>query len=178
MLEAPAANRFQAFVANIVKRRWPQFVAIEGENIVGWCDAIPGDANTGSAHVARLGMGVVREHRRRGIGRRLVEATLAQARRIGLEKIELGVYASNHAAIALYRKLGFAEEGRKKRSRLVDGVYEDVVLMAIDLRNARRGPDPRGARAATQSEPAGRRSGCSCQPSRPVSPVRSGCACR
>ena len=53
---------------------------------------------------------------------------------MGLEKIELSVYCSNVAAINLYRNLGFEEEGRKKRGRLVDGSYDDVLLMALDLR--------------------------------------------
>ena len=76
---------------------------------------------------------MMREYRGRKIGVSLLETTLAEARRIGLEKIELSVHASNLVAIALYRKLGFVEEGIRRRGWRVDGIYEDIVLMALDL---------------------------------------------
>ncbi len=133
-LEAPPLESVHRFVSTNVQRDLPQFVAVEGERVVGWCDAIPGDTESGTSHVAKLGMGVRKEHRSRKIGWRLVEATVEKAKAIGLEKIELSVYASNLPAIALYLKLGFTEEGRKKRGRFVDGIYDDVVLMALDLK--------------------------------------------
>jgi ribosomal protein S18 acetylase RimI-like enzyme len=74
------------------------------------------------------------ECRGQKIGRRLIEATIEAARSIGLEKIELSVHATNEPAIALYRSLGFEEEGRKKRGCLVDGLYDDIILMALQLR--------------------------------------------
>jgi ribosomal protein S18 acetylase RimI-like enzyme len=132
--EAPPIESVQKFVSTNVQRDLPQFVAVEGDEVVGWCDAIPGDPESGSAHVGRLGMGVRKNYRGRKIGRRLIEATIEKAGAIGLEKIELSVYAANVAAIALYRKLGFVEEGRKRRGRLVDGIYDEVVLMALDLK--------------------------------------------
>ena len=50
-------------------------------------------------------------------------------RRRRIEKIELQVYASNRPARALYRKFGFAQEGRRIRARKLDGKYDDVILM-------------------------------------------------
>jgi ribosomal protein S18 acetylase RimI-like enzyme len=132
MLEAPPLDAAQAFIMGIIKAGHAQFVAETDGKIVGWCDAVPGAA--GTAHIANLGMGVHRDFRGRGIGRRLLETTIARVRDQGLEKIELQVYASNAAAIALYRKFGFVDEGCRKRGRLVDGVFEDVLLMALDLK--------------------------------------------
>jgi len=54
----------------------------------------------------------------------------------------LGVFSSNEPAIALYRSLGFQEEGRKKRGRFVDGIYDDVILMALELKRPNPIPDP------------------------------------
>ena len=132
-LEAPSLARAQAFVSANVKAGHPQFVAEVDGKIVGWCDVIPGDALSTAPHVGRLGMGVLKEYRRQKIGRRLIEATIEAAKSKGLEKIELSVHASNEPAIALYRSLGFEDEGRKKRGCLVDGVYDDIILMALDL---------------------------------------------
>ena len=78
-------------------------------------------------------MGVIAGHRGRGLGRALVGAVIDAARRAGLEKIELSVYASNVPALSLYRSVGFVEEGRKVRGRKVDGRYDDVILMGLPL---------------------------------------------
>jgi RimJ/RimL family protein N-acetyltransferase len=131
MLEAPPLDAAQAFILGNLKREVPQFVAVEDGRVVGWCDTMPGDPNQGTAQIGRLGMGVIQSHRGRGLGRRLAEATLQRARERGFEKIELGVFSSNAVAIALYQKLGFVEEGRKRRARKVDGTYDDLVLMAL-----------------------------------------------
>lgn len=39
----------------------------------------------------------------------------------------------NRRALALYGKVGFAVEGRRRRTLLVDGVYHDLILMALLL---------------------------------------------
>jgi ribosomal protein S18 acetylase RimI-like enzyme len=45
--------------------------------------------------------------RGRGIGRRLIEALLQEARSLGVPRVEIGVEADNGRALALYRRLGF-----------------------------------------------------------------------
>jgi RimJ/RimL family protein N-acetyltransferase len=128
-VEAPPLEKVEGFVSDNVLAGHPQFVADHEGKIVGWCDAIPGEH--GGAHIGRLGMGVLKHHRGQGIGRRLLDATIERTWAIGMQKIELSVYSSNEPAIQLYKKLGFVEEGVKKRGRLVDGIYDDVVLMAL-----------------------------------------------
>ena len=142
MLEAPPIEQVQSFVASNIMAGSPQFVAEEEGRIVGWCDVTPGSAAVGTAHVGRLGMGVLIGYRGRKVGRRLIHATIEKARMLGLEKIELGVFSSNEPALALYRSLGFQEEGRKKRGRFVDGIYDDVILMALELKSPNPKPDP------------------------------------
>lgn len=132
-LEGPSLERIERFVKNNVLMDHPQYVALVDGQIVGWCDALPGDAGSGMAHVGHLGMGVVRPFRRAGIGEKLIRAVLEKAREKDFLKVELGVYASNVGAIALYEKMGFTQEGRNVRARLVDDQYDDVILMALFL---------------------------------------------
>jgi ribosomal protein S18 acetylase RimI-like enzyme len=84
------------------------------------------------AHVVRLTIVVHPGFERRGIGALLMKDLMEWARsKPAVEKIELLVRASNEAAIALYRKLGFVEEGRLvKRLKFDDGTYLDDVAMA------------------------------------------------
>jgi RimJ/RimL family protein N-acetyltransferase len=140
--EAPPMEKVRTFVAANVLAGHPQFVADEEGRIVGWCDALPDTVTFGKAHVAYLGIGVLREYHGRKLGLRLLEAVVGATRSLGLEKIELAVYASNVAALALYRKAGFEVEGVKRRSRLVDGEYDDIVLMGLHLKRPNKAQEP------------------------------------
>lgn len=127
---APPLADTRAFVRALTRRGFPQYVALAGTRVVGWCDIAPFERPV-FRHAGVLGLGVVAQFRRRGVGRALLETALAQARRVGLERIELTVRAPNRAAIALYEKLGFAVEGIKRDAVRADHGYEDLVLMAL-----------------------------------------------
>lgn len=65
-------------------------------------------------------------HRRRGVGRRLMEHLLAEAGRLGVTRMLLEVRVGNEGAIALYRAFGFTDCGLR-RTYYPDG--EDALLM-------------------------------------------------
>jgi len=90
-----------------------------------------------SHHVAELGLMVAANQRRRGIGSALMEEALRWARGAGITKVELEVFPHNAPAIALYRKLGFEEEGRRRNLYRIGGHHVDVILMSIQLNEAR-----------------------------------------
>lgn len=50
---------------------------------------------------------------------------------LNLRKITLGVVENNESAYRLYKKLGFQEEGILKEHGLYDGVYMNIVRMAL-----------------------------------------------
>jgi ribosomal protein S18 acetylase RimI-like enzyme len=84
-----------------------------------------------SAHVQEIhGMAVEPELQGHGIGRRLLNATRAEALRRGARKVVLRVLGSNAPAMALYRAAGFVEEGRLRGQFLLEGQWVDDVLMA------------------------------------------------
>jgi ribosomal protein S18 acetylase RimI-like enzyme len=86
-----------------------------------------------TSHVFRLTIAIHEGHQGRGGGRALMDALLGWARSDArVEKVELQVRSSNARAIALYRSLGFVEEGRKtKRLKIGPGEYIDDVYMAL-----------------------------------------------
>lgn len=65
-------------------------------------------------------------HRRRGVGRRLMEHLLAAAARLNATRMLLEVRVGNEGAIALYRAFGFTDCGLR-RTYYPDG--EDALLM-------------------------------------------------
>jgi RimJ/RimL family protein N-acetyltransferase len=130
MTEAPLQAATQAFVADNVENGWPQFVALDGVSVVGWCDMLPG-GRPSLAHVGTVGMGLLPSHRGRGIGEDLLRRTLSAGRAFGLKKAKLGVFATNPRAAALYRKVGFVDEGLCRNAVCIDGVYLDEIIMGL-----------------------------------------------
>ena len=128
-VDAPPPAQSRSFVASAIAKKSPFMVAVAGRRVVGWCDIYP-SAFEGFRHKGTLGMGIIQEYRGQGIGQRLMKAALAAGRRYGFKRVELDVFASNKPAIKLYKKLGFATEGRKRNARKIDGRYDDIFVMA------------------------------------------------
>ena len=81
-----------------------------------------------------IGMMVAADWRGRGAGTALVAAAIEWARPRGLHKLALSVFPHNLAAIALYKKFGFVEEGRLVRHvRRADGQLWDLIEMGLLL---------------------------------------------
>jgi ribosomal protein S18 acetylase RimI-like enzyme len=84
--------------------------------------------------VGEVGMLVAQAWRGRGIGSALLAAAIEKARDDGLHKLSLEVFPHNDAAIALYRKFGFVEEGRRvKHYRRASGELWGSVVMGLPL---------------------------------------------
>lgn len=72
--------------------------------------------------------------RGKGLGTALLETGLEWAARAGAHKAALEVWPHNEAGLVLYRKMGFVEEGRKRRHyRRSHGEIWDAILMGRPL---------------------------------------------
>jgi len=105
------------------------FVARDGAALVGLVTGMRGN------HPARrgavdIGIGVLRSHRNQGVGTTLLAALEAWARRAGCHRLSLQVAITNTAAITLYRKSGFAVEGKLDATAMLNGTPVDELAMA------------------------------------------------
>jgi putative acetyltransferase len=99
--------------------------------VVGNAGLHPASAAVRRRHVMGLGISVLPDVQRRGVGRALMHALCDYADRWGqVLRIELAVYTDNAAAIALYRGFGFEVEGCHRGYALRDGEYVDALAMA------------------------------------------------
>ena len=116
-------------------RRYPHaavYVAEDEGRIVGRL-SIARDQHPASYHVADLGLMVAVTHRRRGIGRALLDAAVEWARESGVQKLELHVFPHNEPAIHLYESYGFEREGYRRAHYRRAGEYVDAIVMALVL---------------------------------------------
>jgi ribosomal-protein-alanine N-acetyltransferase len=92
-----------------------------------------GRAVAGEAEI--LTIGVDQRFERAGLGWRLMQAALLEARMRGAENIFLEVDETNVAARRLYDKLGFAKAGeRKAYYAAADGSRSTALVLRRDLR--------------------------------------------
>lgn len=107
------------------------FVAEEDGEVVGWL-VFQAEERMKVRHTGKFGVMIKQEARGQGYGKQLVQGLIDWAHTHPvIEKISLFTFATNTRAIALYKQLGFVEEGRKlKEYKLADGTYLDDVLMA------------------------------------------------
>jgi RimJ/RimL family protein N-acetyltransferase len=125
-----SVEQTHGYLAHLQQSNGVALVAVDGERLVGWLDIARGPFE-GLTHYGRLGMGIAPDARGRGLGLRLLEHALDEAFGRGFERIELEVFASNERAAALYRHVGFVEEGRRRCARKLDGVCDDILMFGM-----------------------------------------------
>jgi ribosomal-protein-alanine N-acetyltransferase len=81
-----------------------------------------------------LNVATAPEHRRRGVGRQLMEATLAEGRARKCSLATLEVRKSNEPAIHLYKSFGFRPVGVRPNYYVDAGQPpEDAIVMVLDF---------------------------------------------
>lgn len=129
-LKAPPIEQTRSFVLHNIANDVPQFVAKTKGLIVGWCDVSP-KGQAIYAHSAVLGMGVLPDYRKQGIGKALLDAALKKTFEQNIVRVELAVFSDNLNAVRLYEKFGFRIEGELQVDAVIDGQYKNSLIMAL-----------------------------------------------
>lgn len=85
------------------------------------------------SHIAEIqSFGIQKASQGQGLGKKTMEGVIAFLKGAGFKRLQLGAEADNPRAIALYKDLGFEEEGRQEKflSRGGDR-YVDEILMGM-----------------------------------------------
>lgn len=105
-------------------------IAVLDDEVVGSIGLILSQ-NVRRRHVADIGMGVKDAFQGQGVGSQLMSSVIDLADNWhNIHRLELSVNADNVAAIALYKKFGFVEEGLARDYAFRNGAYVDALNMA------------------------------------------------
>jgi L-amino acid N-acyltransferase YncA len=111
----------------------PWLVAIEDGEVAGYARASPWKSRASYRHTVEASVYVDPGRQRRGHGRRLYEALIAQLRGRGVHCVIGGIALPNPASVALHEALGFEAAGvlrevGRKFDRWIDVGYWVLVL--------------------------------------------------
>lgn len=103
-----SAELFWSELAGVPDTRW-YVVAEDGGDLCGYAGLLVSDD---TADIQTLAVAPKRQ--RRGIGRTLLEALIAEAQARGMREVLLDVRAGNEPALALYGRYGFERFARRR----------------------------------------------------------------
>ena len=126
----PSVEEWRQRLANFPAQDYLLVATVDGD-LVGHVSLHAVAKSPRRRHVAGVGMAVRDDRHGRGIGTALMRSAIELADGwLNYRRLELTVYTDNLAALALYRKFGFAIEGTCMAYAFRDGRYVDAYLMA------------------------------------------------
>jgi RimJ/RimL family protein N-acetyltransferase len=126
-----SAEEEKNFIARMSAANNSLYLVAEARKRIVGILTLEGNARPRMKHVAELGVSVMKDYWRQGIGRLLMETALGWAESSPvLHKVFLIVHHENQRAIELYLKLGFVQEGVQSKLLYVAGRYHDCLYMA------------------------------------------------
>ncbi len=97
--------------------------------VVGWAALTPVSARQAYAGVAEASIYVSERAQGKGVGTALQQELIRQSEAHGIWTLQGVVFAENTASLALLKKTGFREVGRRERISRLDGRWRDTILL-------------------------------------------------
>jgi ribosomal-protein-alanine N-acetyltransferase len=138
-----SAEQFWSELAHVPATRW-YAVHESGSSIDGYVGlfAVPPEGDVQTVAVAASAQG-------RGVGRRLLDALVAEATDRGCTQVFLEVREGNAAALALYAGAGFEQQGRR---RDYYGHGQDALVLRLRLGRDEAAAEPRRGDVVSRDE--------------------------
>jgi L-amino acid N-acyltransferase YncA len=114
--------------------RHPVIVAVVDGKVVGWSSITKYSDRPAYDDMGETSFYVSSAYRGRGIGRRLKEATIADAKRLGFHSLLVRVAEGSEASLHLNRSVGFVDVGTLKEAGRKFGRLLDVHILQLMLK--------------------------------------------
>ncbi|KIJ62716.1 hypothetical protein HYDPIDRAFT_114406 [Hydnomerulius pinastri MD-312] len=127
----PRPTKFKEFLKNQAEGStiWFSVILKETGEFVGQCSIKVSEPKNRDG---LFGISMYPKFFGKGYGTEASKFTVGYAfKALGIQRVSLTVLEGNAAALAVYKKLGFKEEGRKRRSNWTEGHWEDLFYMGV-----------------------------------------------
>ncbi len=105
-----------------------RLVMRDEETVIGWAALSPVSKRDVYRGVAEVTVYVTESARGKGIGRRLLEALIAESEKNDIWTLQASIFPENTASVELHLRCGFREVGRRERIAMLRGVWRDTIL--------------------------------------------------
>jgi len=114
-----------------------------GDRVLAWAALTPASGRCVYAGVAELSLYVADGHRGKGIGSTLLEALIESSENAGIWTLQAGIFPANMASLALLKKHGFREIGKREKLGKMTygplaGTWRDVIFVERRSKKAGR----------------------------------------
>ncbi len=122
------AQREDWFAAHTADKH-PLWVALVGDEIVGWIGLAPFLPRAAYHITAELSVYIAPDKQGHGLGTWMLEKLIAECPRLGIENVVSLVFAHNKASLRMNEKVGFERWGFLPEVTELDDVRRDVVIL-------------------------------------------------
>ncbi|WP_419870816.1 GNAT family N-acetyltransferase [Chryseobacterium sp. CT-SW4] len=106
-----------------------RLICVEGNDILGWIALSKVSSRCVYEGVAEVSVYVSENHRRRGVGKILMDHLIKESEANGIWTLQSGMFAENEATIALHTMFGFRTVGYREKIGKLGGVWKNTVIM-------------------------------------------------
>ena len=111
--------------------KYPILVAKQNGLIVGWASLSKWSDRCAYSDTAEISLYVAKEHRGKGIGKKLIQAIIQEGRRTGLHTVIAQITEGNEVSVHLHELAGFKHVGTMNEVGKKFGKLLDVHLMQL-----------------------------------------------
>jgi L-amino acid N-acyltransferase YncA len=106
-----------------------RLVARSGQSVLGWAALSRVSNRPVYSGVAEVSLYVAASARGQGIGRMLLLRLIEESEQNGIWTLQAGIFPENSSSIAVHKRCGFREIGRREGPGKLHGVWRDVILL-------------------------------------------------
>jgi phosphinothricin acetyltransferase len=107
----------------------PLWVVIDAERICAWLSFSSFHGRPAYKPTAEVSIYVAESHRRRGVGRGLLERAIAEAPACEIRNVVGFIWAHNAPSLQLFEAYGFEHWGHLPRVAELDGIERDLIIV-------------------------------------------------
>ncbi|MDP3071047.1 MAG: N-acetyltransferase family protein [Opitutaceae bacterium] len=111
----------------------PLYVLDEAGTVCAWLSFDTFYARAAYDGTAMIAIYVAESHRRRGLGRRLLDEAIARAPELGLHTLLGYIFGHNAPSLRLFESHGFVRWAHLPRVAVLDGVERDLIIVGRRL---------------------------------------------
>ncbi|HEX5701765.1 MAG TPA: GNAT family N-acetyltransferase [Pyrinomonadaceae bacterium] len=106
-----------------------RLIARDDRAVIGWAALSPVSRREAYKGVAEVSVYVAENSRGQGVGRTLLDQLIQDSEQNGIWTLQAAVFPENAATLALHKRCGFREVGRRERISTLNNIWRDTVLL-------------------------------------------------